>query len=426
MTRDKETTVTTTIEAITTFRIRDAWLGDLTRRFDALARRATKLGVPAPSFTVVRTDDVPEITVDELGASTPTGRTIRWHDVTVTGDAPKYDGWSMLAVIDRDLDEPDAPNVVDLLPGVELDPAWRDVGDICAHTSCNGAARGRKKLVVVEHESDIGLGAPSKRLIVGTTCLRDFLGHAAPERIAAWVETLSTLNDLLQSFADEEHEPGGASVEYRYDPVAVLARTAKVIGEQGWVSRGAARESGNFDATADVVLAEINWRPTKYDTVRPTSPTDEHVAAAEAALAWAVDLDPGNSDYLYNVQAVALKSGWRHRDIGVGASIVRAHDRELERIAEREREIVELTEPCFTGRGVITGRVLRTDIKDNGFQLRTVFTVLDDRGFKVWGTVPAAIDVVEAGQRVTFTATVEPKDETFGFFKRPTKAEVIA
>src|SRR5690606_20471029 len=44
----------------------------------------------------------------------------------------------------------------------------------------------------------------------------------------------------------------------------------------------------------------------------------------------------------------------------------------------------------------------------------------------VYGTVPAAIGGVERGERVAFTATVEASDddETFGFFKRPTKAQL--
>ena len=71
--------------------------------------------------------------------------------------------------------------------------------------------------------------------------------------------------------------------------------------------------------------------------------------------------------------------------------------------------------------------------------------VKDDRGFKVYGTVPQAI-IDEAvprphslgaqvwdyevlkGQRITFSATVQASDDDdkFGFFKRPTKAALAA
>ena len=94
---------------------------------------------------------------------------------------------------------------------------------------------------------------------------------------------------------------------------------------------------------------------------------------------------------------------------------------EQEREAEREN-----AEPCPTGRVEITGTVLKLDSKENDYGTRNVMTVKDDRGFLVWGTVPTRL-WPERGDRVTFTAAIEPsdRDEFFGFYKRPTKAEVI-
>jgi hypothetical protein len=93
--------------------------------------------------------------------------------------------------------------------------------------------------------------------------------------------------------------------------------------------------------------------------------------------------------------------------------------------AEREAEKA-LADPVPAGRVVVTGEVLKVDWKDYGDFERHVFTVKDDRGFVVWGTVPRAIDNVERGDRVTFTASLEPSDTDtkFGFFKRPTKPEI--
>lgn len=58
---------------------------------------------------------------------------------------------------------------------------------------------------------------------------------------------------------------------------------------------------------------------------------------------------------------------------------------------------------------------------------RLVMLVQDDRGFKVWGSVPSSISEAGTGDRVTFSATIEASDkEDFGFFKRPTKAQILA
>ncbi len=58
--------------------------------------------------------------------------------------------------------------------------------------------------------------------------------------------------------------------------------------------------------------------------------------------------------------------------------------------------------------------------------------VKEDRGFKLWGSVPKSIlqsvqsSQMLVGKHVAFSATVEPSksDSKFGVFSRPTKAEI--
>jgi hypothetical protein len=102
----------------------------------------------------------------------------------------------------------------------------------------------------------------------------------------------------------------------------------------------------------------------------------------------------------------------------------------------------EPTAPVVEGRIVITGEVLSEKWQTSDYGEQHKMLVRDDRGFKVWGSVPAAIEMsrfhdadgmyqeipgVEKGSRVTFTATVEASrdDESFGFFMRPSKAELL-
>lgn len=82
-----------------------------------------------------------------------------------------------------------------------------------------------------------------------------------------------------------------------------------------------------------------------------------------------------------------------------------------------------------TGRVQITGTILGTKMVESDYGLTEKMLVEDDRGFKVYGTVPSSIyssgDV--KGMKVTFSAKVEPSnnDAFFGFFSRPTKAKVL-
>lgn len=108
--------------------------------------------------------------------------------------------------------------------------------------------------------------------------------------------------------------------------------------------------------------------------------------------------------------------------------------------------------PVVTGRHELTGTILALSWKPNNFSHYSAdilkMTVRVDGWYKVWGTCPDALSdlIWEQSQkdeefnggivqwvqkhpvRVKFTATVakSDKDESFGFFKRPTKAEVLS
>jgi len=117
---------------------------------------------------------------------------------------------------------------------------------------------------------------------------------------------------------------------------------------------------------------------------------------------------------------------------GQMAAVERNIDKDNQRAAEREarmeREAAMDKNPCPTGRGQITGEVLSAKWKDTPFGAQLKMLVLDDRGFKVYGTVPSRLDdEVERGTRITFVAEVTPSDddELFGFFKRPTQASIL-
>lgn len=108
-----------------------------------------------------------------------------------------------------------------------------------------------------------------------------------------------------------------------------------------------------------------------------------------------------------------------------GANFTERQIAALQRIAE-QRASEPAPAPVIEGRIEITGTVRTTKWVDNDYGGSMKMLIVDDRGFKVWGTVPASLEI-DAGVRVTFTATVEASrdDETFGFYKRPTKVKVL-
>ena len=104
---------------------------------------------------------------------------------------------------------------------------------------------------------------------------------------------------------------------------------------------------------------------------------------------------------------------------------------DIEKIYEKLAEQKDAS-PVVEGKGMtIEGEVLHTKMVEGySYYSPSVKKMLvrDDRGFKVWGSVPAAIeDDVVKGVRVTLIANIETSkdDATFGFFKRPRKAQVL-
>lgn len=149
----------------------------------------------------------------------------------------------------------------------------------------------------------------------------------------------------------------------------------------------------------------------------------------EVAFAWATER-VSDGDYGYE----GMRHNFVHKINRYGSTsdkfvsailrdMVRTERRESERAAEK----AEL-KPVVTGKGIIIeGEVLSVKWQDNEFGGRFVSTVKDDRGFIVWGSRPSKL-AWEKGDRVRFKAgeiKVSDRDETFGFYKRSTSAEVL-
>lgn len=163
--------------------------------------------------------------------------------------------------------------------------------------------------------------------------------------------------------------------------------------------------------------------------------------AAEAAFpilaGWFDAMADGNA-FLSDLWTKAFDYELSEKQIAAAAKSLQSKaDREAERAAEK----AALSE-VQVGKQTITGTIVSVKYKDSQFGGAWKMTVLDDRNFKVWGTVPTAIfdqqreEAVEGenpfaehlkGRKVTFNAAVTASDDdkTFGFFKRPTKATLL-
>lgn len=103
--------------------------------------------------------------------------------------------------------------------------------------------------------------------------------------------------------------------------------------------------------------------------------------------------------------------------------------RKKEREARWEAERAS-AQPCPSGRAQIEGVVIKLREPDEYAAFPAWKMLLkDNRGFRVWGSVPRALNNLEVdrGDKVRFTAILTPSndDPKFGFYKRPSNAELV-
>jgi ribosomal protein L36 len=344
-----------------------------------------------------------------------------WYTVVVSGESPILSGWAFVATLNHTSDG----NIVGSVPGTaDLPVRFRSVEPSCDHCQM---IRRRNDTYVLQNVTS------GDYRQVGRTCLKDFLGHADPHGIASWAEMLSAFDAAVSSMQDEDYFGGGPGDDLSLGLESFLSVTALAVRHAGWMSRAKASE---FDKIATVTLVLAYTSPLnklgqelRRDMGKVTE-ADE--AEAAEALEWAAEnlSDTTNlSDYEYNLSVVVRAGRVNSRTAGLAASLLAAAGRAKAKATEKaERSPVPVTDD----RVVVAGTVLKLDTRDDGYGVKLVMTVQADEGYVLWGTVPSSLDSYEnplqTGDRVTFSAKLErsDKDETFGFYKRPTKAKVLA
>ena len=328
------------------------------------------------------------------------------RSVTFAIDAPTVihkTGWNLHGVVDWTHDEP----VLRTVANTGCESTFINERFHCDH--CN-TTRYRTETFIIEKNGT--------RREVGRTCLKDFLDEGDVSRI---LERATLIREIDEFCADHEFDDLRNNPSH-FDLNSTLVSTAAVIRNYGWVSVTSARESEDeLTATRDLVADP--------DTMKKIKIEEADRETAQNAIEWAASTT-ADTDYLNAIRIIA-KDGWCSRkELGIAASMVSAYHNE-----QRKQAVKELSENLMKGaaqvpqaddRIHVVGTIVKRDRKETAYGLRELMTVLDDRGFKLWGGCPEAINEASEGDRVSFFARVTKSDtdDTFGFFKRPTKVKI--
>lgn len=326
--------------------------------------------------------------------------TISTAPVALSGD------WELVGVLD--FATADTPLVHNLADDLDLRAGIVDP----LHCDGCGVARHRHRTYAVR-------SADGEVKVVGSTCVSDFLG-IDPVKVVWVAEQLDGIEEVALG--------PGPQRDYDVPTVDFVAAARAAVLAAGWVKAADFNRRPTKVLASDALVGRYVRDDVDLAEAKRLLGDPEVRAFAEAAIAWAAAIEP-RSDFDHNLRAVASSETIGPRAYGIAAYLPVAYSRFLDREADRaaEAEAAVDAEPVPTGRIVVTGKVIKLAERYSDYGVTLKATVLDDRGFKVWVTVPRAISDVERGDRVTFDATVEPSrdDEFFGFGKRPTKARVL-
>jgi hypothetical protein len=244
-------------------------------------------------------------------------RAVPQVEVSVLGEAPKWAGWTLVAVLSWDESEV----VTKAVEGLVLDaPLPRPQERLCEH--CN-ARRDRNQTFLLRHDS-------GEFKQVGSTCLAEFLGVKVNLSLIGY-NPFEGCDSTNRYQANREWTLG------------VLSIAVTAIRLWGWTSVKAAQEQGKVPTKERV--ADILWNSGRIGqearAIIRRERTEADEAKAEAVLEWARSLDDA-SDYTANLRASVGQDTFATHNLGLVVSAVgsydRAQEREVRKAVERQQQ----------------------------------------------------------------------------------------
>jgi len=229
-----------------------AWLEG---KIAELNKKAAKLKVSPITLTKIREEFKPIRVGKDITK-------VLYYLMRVEGKAPKLNDWTLLAVIDHTLGTP----IINVVPDTSLPPVplkYREAAPECSY--CH-TKRDRRQTYVVFNSTK-----PKSAQIqcIGSSCLKDFLGHTDPALFLGYATALNQLDKAISDLEDEERGPR--------EPMAcplnvLLAHALVVIKKYGWVSKAASSDS--MPSTSSNVMENIFRKPDQHFKPLPVSEAD--------------------------------------------------------------------------------------------------------------------------------------------------------
>lgn len=321
-----------------TYRVYEPNLARLLHEVEKLNRRCSKIGAAPVQARRLSVEDKPVLRRDLPGHDGQCGPYSpdevvgfkRFVVLEVEGDSPKFAGWTLAAVVEHAQEG----NLLRKSPDCAAELArFRSCRPACEHCKSD---RNRRDTYVLVHES-----GEAKQ--VGSSCLKDFLGHKDPHQLAQLAEVCFSLAELCEGCEDEDFFEGGGCSRPLLPVRTFLAYAALATRHHGFVSSKRQKEDFTGRTRSTASTAAFYMRPPK--DARPEDllkPEDQDFARGEAArqhVLGTLGEKPAAelSDFEHNLLTVCKCEAVEERNAGLLAFVPEHFSRESERKAREER-----------------------------------------------------------------------------------------
>jgi hypothetical protein len=315
--------------------------------------------------------------------------------VTISGDIPRHQGWTVLARLDHD---EEGETITGLFPGLPERDAEAVRGYRAIENFCHGCkiARHRTATYLARHEN-------GEMRQLGTTCVEPYTGLPIKGLEALW--RFGTLKD-----SDWDGGEGGIPADLRLPVGEVLRVTAAIVVQEGrFCSRS--EQWKNTVPTADLVESYFfdRYAPAEWRAAVDAEPNAPGMAAA--VREWAVQGYGSPSDYRHKVSQVAKGETVDPRHLPTLVSAIAGWHRDqekeaTERAAQNSRPQGTVGERITTNATVTT--VIELEGRTYGYhtQRRRLVKLQDPQG-NVFVWFSSAAVVPKKGDEVELTGTVK-------------------
>lgn len=368
----------------------------LVDRIERLNRKANRLGLVPISYTVSDEYSVPQ---DKDGH-----RVALFRDIEISGEVPQIGGWRLAARIIHD----PAGNILNTVPlgDITIPEIYRTNPPLCEHCCINRPRNDTFLLVNDEGEFKQ----------VGSSCLKDFLGHTDPKVIAKYMEGLGAALNLAGEFANEDIENfDRANLEYNINHILALSNA--FIKRFGYMSKRRAEEEASDGTivinTADKIRSYLNSNTPHKEKI---DTSEEDYSVAKDIINYFKSLgDKADTEYLKNLVAIANRDSVGDKLLGYVVSMIPTYQRANEQKMleqKRSKETEWAGEVGDKYEGSVT--LISTKDIDTMYGRSTLYTFRDENGnILKWFSSGYGLDANE-GDQIKIRGKIKKLDEYRG------------